>query len=55
MCTVAVVGFEMPEYSVNEADGTVEVCLKVFSPSEIDLVILGNLQITDDSAKGNNS
>ena len=44
-CTVAVVGLEQTEYTGNEDDGSVEVCVGVLEPEEIDsaLLIFGQL------------
>ena len=51
-CTEAVVGFETPEYFVNEGDENVEVCIILFSPSQIDLFVLGTISTKDDQADG---
>lgn len=52
VCAEAIVGFEMTEYIFNEDNRTAEVCLKVFSPSEISLLLLGTVQSSDGSAIG---
>ena len=36
--TVAVIGFEQEEYTANEGDLFVEICLVLFTPSTLSLV-----------------
>ena len=34
----SLIGFEQPEYSVNEGDGVVEVCAAIMDPSDLTLL-----------------
>ena len=47
---VAVIGFEQSEYTVNEEEGHVEVCVGVIEPEEIDLFIPVQFSTATDTA-----
>ena len=50
-----VIGFEEPDYTVNEDDGTVEVCLNILEPNTTDIFISGILVTNDGTALGMSS
>lgn len=37
------VSFEKTDYTVNEADGSVEVCIQILEPNTTDILIFGYL------------
>lgn len=49
---VAVIGFEFAEYTVGEAEGSVEVCVVLHSPEQIEITVIGTVFTTDSSAEG---
>ena len=49
--TAAVVGFERTEYTVDEDEGYVEVCVVLISPNETSFFIDGEVTSVDGEAK----
>ena len=49
---MVVLGFEELEYTVVEGDETVEVCVAVLEPDEIDLFISAMVMAVDGTAEG---
>ena len=49
----AVFGFERVEYTVNEEDGSVEVCVVVLEPDEIGISFFSSISTIDNTAQGN--
>ena len=49
--TAAVVGFERTEYTVDEDEGSVEVCVVLISPNETSFFIDGEVTSVDGEAK----
>ena len=54
--TVALVGFESPNYTVNESDGSVEVCIVVTNPPANEDLIFDIIthHVTRSGTAGNN-
>ena len=49
---VVILGFEQPEYTVQESDGSVDVCVRVFEPQHIELFASAIISTVSDSAEG---
>jgi len=49
------VGFLESSYTVSESDESVEVCLGILSPGELDLTVIATLRTRDQTAKGKSS